>query len=324
MEERRRLGRGRGDRGRFLKEVLVKRKFILVSISVATSWLGAADPAFAGIEACGNINIEADAECTVQVEGGCEAQCTPVSVEAACAGELEIECRGECDIEAEASCTASCSVATCVAECEIDPPSFECTAECNLQADATCNAECQADANRRECVASCKATYSASCDASCERTPGSASCQAKCDARCQADCSAKANIDCQVGCQRRGYVDCTARVQGGCEVACREPDGALFCDGQYVDHDGNLDACAAAIRQALSIEVDVTATGSAESDCSGNTCAGSAEGSASASCDIGAVPGSDQIPGGSVLAMLAATLAVFSRRGAKGSKKLSP
>jgi hypothetical protein len=286
-------------------EVPVKRKFILVSISMVALSVGAAEPAFAGIEACGDINIEADAECTVLVEGGCEAQCTPVTVEAACAGELEVDCRGECDVEAEASCTATCNVASCVAECTVDPPSFECSAECNLQAEATCQGECQANANRRECEASCKATYSASCDASCERTPGSASCQAKCEASCEADCSARANVDCQVSCQSRGYVDCKARVQGGCEVACREPEGAIFCDGQYVDDGGNLQACADAIRSALAIEVDVTASGSATSECSGGTCAGSAEGKASASCDLGSAPPDAQNPG-ALLALIAA------------------
>ena len=118
-----------------------------------------------------------------------------------------------------------------------------------------------------------------------------------------------------MSCQRRGYIDCKARVRGGCEIACQEPEGALFCDGQYVDHGGNLDACADAIRQALAIEVDLEASGSASSTCSGNSCEGSAEGSASASCDIGGAPGSSEIPGG-VLAALAASItgARLSRR----------
>jgi hypothetical protein len=288
-------------------EVPLKIKSVLVSVCAAAFSLGAPEPAFAGIDACGNINIEADVECTVAVEGGCEAQCTPLTVEAACAGELEIGCQGECDIEAQASCTATCSVPTCVAECEIDPPNFECSATCNLQADATCSGECQANANRRECEASCKATYSASCDASCERTPGSASCQAKCEASCEADCSAKANIDCQVSCQSRGYVACKARVQGGCEVACSQPEGAIFCDGQYVDDEGNLQACIDAIREAVDIQVDVS--GSAQSDCTGNTCAGSAEGKASASCDLGPAPRDAGLPGGLLAAVAAASLA---------------
>jgi hypothetical protein len=288
----------------------VKRKFILVGIWAAALGLGTTERAFAGIEACGNINIEANAECTVELEGGCEALCTPVKVEAACAGELEVDCRGQCDVEAQASCTATCSVGTCVADCNIDPPSFNCSAECNLQADANCSAECQANGNRSECEASCKATYSASCDSSCERTPGSASCQAKCEASCAADCSAKANVDCQVSCQSRGYVDCKARVQGGCEVACREPEGAIFCDGQYVDDGGNLQACADAIREAVDIQVETS--GSAESDCAGNTCSGSAEGTASASCAIAQAP-READNSGALLALLAAVSVTVAR-----------
>ena len=106
-------------------------------------------------------------------------------------------------------------------------------------------------------------------------------CQAKCEARCAADCSAQANVDCQVDCQAEGYVECKTRVQGGCEVACSRPDGALFCDGQYVEA-RELDECIAAIEAELDIEVE--ARGSASSDCSGNRCEGNAEGSASASC----------------------------------------
>jgi hypothetical protein len=92
-----------------------------------------------------------------------------------------------------------------------------------------------------------------------------------------------------VDCQSRGYLQCRTRVEGGCEVACTEPDGALFCDGQYVDHGGNLQECIDALRAAYDIEV--TASGSATSDCADNRCEGSAEGSASASCSLDGAPG---------------------------------
>jgi hypothetical protein len=105
-----------------------------------------------------------------------------------------------------------------------------------------------------------------------------------------------------VDCQSEGYVECKARVEGGCEVACSRPEGALFCDGQYVDHGGNLEECIAAIEAAVDIEVQT----SAEGDCSGNTCSGSAEGSATASCNLGSGPGDDASGAGALLGLLAA------------------
>jgi hypothetical protein len=81
--------------------------------------------------------------------------------------------------------------------------------------------------------------------------------------------------------QGQGYATCEATVQGSCEADCKKPDGALFCDGEYVDHNGTVDECIAALQKALpTINVDVSARGS--SSCAANSC--QAEGSASASC----------------------------------------
>ena len=288
----------------------MKRYQLWVGLACSLASLGRAAPARAGIEECGNIDIDANATCTLEVEGGCEAKCKPLAVEAACAGQLELSCRSRCDVEADLSCTAACNLGSCVADCTIDPPRFDCTAECNLQADAECAGQCQANADQSECEASCKATYSASCDAQCQGTPPSASCEAKCQARCDADCTAKANVDCQVDCQAEGYVDCKARVKGGCDVACSSPEGALFCDGQYVDPRGELQQCIDALRAQLDIQVE--ARGTASSDCAGNTCSGEAEGSASASCDLGPGAPAAGTPGALCL-LLAAAGAVGAR-----------
>jgi MYXO-CTERM domain-containing protein len=86
-----------------------------------------------------------------------------------------------------------------------------------------------------------------------------------------------------VDCQADGYVDCYAEVSGGCEAECMSPDGALFCDGQYVDHGGNLDACRNALRDAFDIEV--MSSGSAM--CADGSC--TAEGEVSVGC--AAAPG---------------------------------
>ncbi|MBM4359435.1 MAG: hypothetical protein FJ096_15130, partial [Deltaproteobacteria bacterium] len=78
-----------------------------------------------------------------------------------------------------------------------------------------------------------------------------------------------------------------------CKAQCSKPEGALFCNGQYVDSD-DLGAC---IEALAAIEIEVS--GSAQ--CSGNTC--SAEGSVSCAASP-LVPGS-----GSAAALVGVALA---------------
>lgn len=239
----------------------------------------AAAPAHAGIEACGDINVEAKSTCEVKTGIECTAECEPVNFQLACSGKLEASCEGMCKASATVDCTASCQ-GTCEADCEINPPKLDCNVDCNAHADATCNAECASSSDEAHCKASCKATYSAQCSVQCEGHPPEATCKAKCQASCQGSCKAEANASCQVDCQATGYAKCETDLQGGCEVDCSKTgDGALYCDNQYVDHGGNLDSCIKAIQDAFpTVTVDASATGR----CYGNTCEGQAE--ASASC----------------------------------------
>ena len=69
-------------------------------------------------------------------------------------------------------------------------------------------------------------------------------------------------MDCQVSCQSDLYVDCKAEVQGGCEVQCSAPEGALFCDGQFIEV-GDVESCIDALRDLLDIEVSFEAEASA-------------------------------------------------------------
>jgi MYXO-CTERM domain-containing protein len=73
-------------------------------------------------------------------------------------------------------------------------------------------------------------------------------------------------MDCQIDCQARGYVDCKADLQGTCEVSCEAPEGALFCDGQYVDHGNNLEECINALEEGLEIEAEASASGEASGE----------------------------------------------------------
>jgi MYXO-CTERM domain-containing protein len=220
-------------------------------------------PAEAGIEACGDIHVEASAQCEVLVGELCEAQCEPLSFTAACYAECDGECNASLDVSCQASCEADCS-----AECQVDPGSFECYGSCEASCQADIEAQCAASPNKAQCRASLEASCQAECSASCEYTPPEASCEAKCEASCEGECRAEANASCQIDCQ----AGCTAELQGGCEIECQAPEGALFCDGQYVDHGGNLEECIESLIALFDIEVH----GWAEGECSGNMCSGEA------------------------------------------------
>jgi hypothetical protein len=114
-----------------------------------------------------------------------------------------------------------------------------------------------------------------------------------------------------VNCQSDAYGECQADVQGGCKADCANPRGALFCEGEYVDHNGTVDECIAALKAALpTITVDASAQG--ESSCSGSSCQASGEAEASASCAFAHGNGGAGALG--ALGMFAALGAVFMRR----------
>ncbi len=239
--------------------------------------LAIAQTAHAGIAACGNIHVEAEAQCEVRGGIECEAQCEPVRLEAQCAADLTFECRGGCqgEISVEAECTGSCG-ADCMAECEASPPTFDCRGQCFADCEGRAQGHCGTDDD--ECFASAEGSCEAECSASCDAQPGTVDCAATCEGSCNASCtgSAEAYFDCQVECQRPRFEGCTAQLEGGCTADCQTEQGALFCNGDYVDHDGNLQECIDSLRAAL----DVMVSGSAS--CEGNSCM--AEGAVSCSC----------------------------------------
>lgn len=252
----------------------------LISISLGSLGLfaamGANQEAHAGIEACGNIHVEASAECEIDTGIQCEARCEPLSIEAACAGQLYLECEGMCNAELDVMCTTDCQ-GSCEAECDVDPGQFDCQASCEADCQGSCTASCMDS----ECEASCAATCSGECSASCDVVPPSADCQAQCDGCCGGSCTAEANFECQASCQGEAWAECTVDIEGGCKAACQRDEGALFCDGQYVDHGGNLKECADALRALFDIEI----SGYAEGECSGNMCSGEVGGSISCAVD---------------------------------------
>lgn len=291
-------------------------RFLGSGAIVAAAFLSA-PAAHAGIEACGNIDVQAEAQCEMKLEAECRASCEPLRFHAACAGELYVECGGMCEGTLDAECSGTCE-GTCEAECaNFEAGEFDCSASCQGTCEANCAGSCEGEVEgseaRGRCEASCAATCSGECSASCEGTPPSADCSGKCEASCEGSCTAEARIDCQVSCQSEGFVDCEASLQGGCEAECDAPEGALFCDGQYVDHGGNLEECVNALKALINVEVEGYAYG--ESSCSGNSCEASGEAGGSVKCSV--VPGALGVPlggSGAVLALLGAAGAAIRRR----------
>ena len=146
---------------------------VLFAAPLALAALGYASEARAGLEACGDIHVAANAQCEVLVDGGCVAECEPVSFEAACAAELYANCDGQCVAEASAECGVSCE-GDCMAQCEAQPAEFDCRARCNADCQGECDASCSTGDS--ECFAACEGTCSAGCESQCKLTAPSASC----------------------------------------------------------------------------------------------------------------------------------------------------
>jgi len=207
-----------------------------------------ASAAAAGPEACGNLELTAIGECHLEYSGGCKAKCEPVRLVAACDG----QCNASLDVECSTSCGASCQ-----GSCEADPGSFDCRASCQSDCSATISARCGDD---QECVSYCEADCSTQCEAECNVVPPSASCDAQCEACCGGSCEVDANFDCSL--------QCSADLQGGCEVACDQPEGALFCDGQYIAVT-DLPECVSYLVENFSVDLEFEASASATADISG-------------------------------------------------------
>ena len=286
--------------------------FAAAALAAATTFGFASSADAKTISACGGIELAANAKCEMRVEGGCTAACQPLNFQVQCAADLYVGCSGQCNAQIEASCTASCQ-ASCEAECDVDPGSFECGASCRADCGASCNGACAADPDSARCRASCEATCGGECDARCEATPPSANCKAQCSSCCTGSCDAQANIDCQVDCQAKGFLTCETKLQGGCEVACTKPDGALFCDGQYVDVGEQIDQCVAQLESLLEIKVEGYARGDAQ--CNGGRC--TATGEAGVSCAQS--PGNTSGSAAGILGAIAAFGLALGRR--KNQKK---
>jgi hypothetical protein len=261
----------------------------LSALLLATSALAApllvSQAAHAGVvDSCGSLDFSGMASCSVEVKGGCTAKCEPIAFTAQCAVDLQVSCDGECQATLP-SCNLDCQ-GGCVADCEANAE-WDCEASCSADCDGNCSAACAEEADKTKCEASCQATCSAECSGSCNGATGNANCEASCNGCCTGSCNGEARLACQIDCQASGYASCETKLQGGCEAKCEEPEGALFCDGQFVDV-SNLDQCVADLAALFNIEV----TGYAKADCEGNEC--KAEAGGSIGCSTSSFPGSSE------------------------------
>jgi hypothetical protein len=202
---------------------------------------------------CGGIELSAIGECHFEVEGGCKANCEPLNFTAAC--------DGQCNVSINASCSSSCE-GSCQAECDVDPGSFDCTASCESDCQGTIQAQCGTD---QECVSYCEADCSTQCESECNVVPPSADCTAQCEGCCSGSCEFDANASCSF--------DCQAELKGGCEVDCDAPEGALYCDGQYIAVQ-NLPACVEYLVSNFSVSLELSASAEGSFESSGCSIAG--------------------------------------------------
>lgn len=277
--------------------------------------LSSAKASAASLSDCGNIDVEANAQCQVMAEGGCAVDgCTEIS----CSATLYADCKGECalpDVECSGSCETDCS-ARCKASGSIDCGA-DCKGRCGADCSGECTAQCATDGDKAGCEAKCKGTCKASCtgecDAKCEAS-GSADCTASCKGSCEGSCTVSKNLGCHMACRTKAEAGCVS----DCKVACTKPDAALFCDGQYVDHGGNLDSCVTALKEVIKANVELDAKADGSAACSGGTCTAEGSAEASASCGMARAP---QSAGWAGLGLFGAVLTGLGLR--RRSRRLS-
>ena len=266
--------------------------------SLSTLFVGAlaaliplvAAPAAAATNPCGNIELLAINSCEIRIEGGCKADCTPLNFQAAC--------DGQCNVTLQTSCTAECNTG-CSAQCEAMPAMFNCEASC--KADCAARVVSQCDAGDEECQTYGQVDCNANCESNCSVVPPEAQCSAGCEAACNGSCETDANFDCSL--------QCSADLKGGCEANCDAPQGALFCDGQFINPT-SLDECLAYLGSNFGIQFG----GQGEVDAGVESPPQMEMEEDKTSCTTTPAPGSTSFDVGALATMAAGVGLVVSRR----------
>jgi hypothetical protein len=206
----------------------------------------------AGLDACGNFYVAADASCEwLPEDESCATLCEPISVESSCAAQLYLECEGQCSASAELTCVETCEP-TCVTNCDASEEPPNCMGLCMSDCQMDCTRACADASDEGACRSSCAHTCSEGCETECKDGD---SCETVCTDACTGSCIGRANIDCQVSCQGETFAECQTEVVEECQTVCQQDGGALFCNGSYVSN-VSIDDCVTAIESAFDIEVE--------------------------------------------------------------------
>jgi len=221
---------------------------LITAAAASAALLFTASSALAQDNPCGKFDFSQGIDCKIEVEGGCKAQCTPLSFKAGC--------EGGCNATATQDCTGTCGT-QCLQEC--NPELLDCFKGCHAECDAEVQALCEAeDMDGVDCAEQAVAQCDLHCEDACEVPPSN--CQDHCVSCCNGGCTTQVNFGCDF--------DCFAELKGGCDVQCSKPKGAIFCNGQYVNA-SDIDAC---VQYLLTQGIEVDASASGEINCSGGDC----------------------------------------------------
>jgi len=210
--------------------------------------------ALAGMPECGDVRVDADADCEVELGDACGSSCGQPVYTQVCSTQQYDRCRSSCTIPPDPACTEACTASCderCAAGIEI-----VCHDNCFPECTTACTALCDTAVDTIQCRAACEATCDGECDHQCSMLPDDATCVTHCIECCGGSCVAAANMGCQLDCQTQTWAQCETEVRGGCEAAC-EDEGALFCDGQLVASGSEAMACADALtRQGIAVDAE--------------------------------------------------------------------
>lgn len=195
--------------------------------------------AYAGIDECDGIRIEADAHC--EVEFSCSAGCTADVYRKNCATQLFQSCQQECETPPTVECTGECGT-FCDSQCA-QGLDVVCQHNCFPECVDNCEMSCASDVDPERCRASCEATCDGECTMQCADLPPDTSCIKHCEECCTGSCRAIAGMNCQISCQEVEFEVCETHVDVECKAGC-EGSGALFCDGQFIAGPEKLVQCA--------------------------------------------------------------------------------
>lgn len=246
---------------------------VLTPLIVGFSLVLSSGTASAGVLECGNVAFSHGADCEMRTGSLCRSSCTPVQVQATCAAELVAQCEQQCEVEGALDCSTDCHK-YCDVNCTLGPVDFDCEGYCQKGCATSCRENCEGEISGEEavgqCQTSCRTSCSSECSDHCSSVVPEDRCDTQCEATCEGQCDARANMACQVLCQAEGFSACEVATQQRCDESCDEPEGALFCNGQFIEHGDNLEHCVSALREELGIRV--VALAETGSDCSGDSC----------------------------------------------------